>query len=143
VGLGAAGCEGRAHALRPVGVVAAVVAEHRQGRRQVAHEVGGGVPDLAPGVPEVRDMIDVAERDAGRVEAPAHRLGGERAVVLDPGEPLLFAEGDDLPVVQQCGGGVVVLAQPQYEHRHSRSSSVKLGKVLTPALAREESSSEG
>ncbi|XNL24817.1 hypothetical protein R8Z50_18055 [Longispora sp. K20-0274] len=96
--------------------VAAVVAEHREGVGQVPDEVAQGVLNLAVALPEVRHVVDVAEGDARLVEAPLRGALREGPVVLEPAEPLLLDEGDDLAVAQERRRGVVVLAQAEYVH---------------------------
>ncbi len=54
------------------------------------------------------DVVEVTRRDAGFVEAVAHRVRGKVVVVLLAGEALLLRGRDDRPVAHQAGRAVVI-----------------------------------
>ena len=86
---------------------------HRLGERPQAdrreREVGLEQPvELQDRLVIEGDEVEVARRDACRAQAVVDGPGREVGVVLLAGEALLLRRGDDLPVPQQGGGGVVV-----------------------------------
>ena len=58
---------------------------------------------------DVHDLVEGQDLESA-IQCGAAQLG-QGGVVLDPAEPLLLAEGENLSIVEQGGGGVVVLAE--------------------------------
>ena len=79
---------------------------------------GQHIGELAPAIGAIvavdRDVLDVAQRDAGLGQAVADRFAGEAAPVLDAPEALFLDGGDQGAVLHQAGGGIgVVGVQPK------------------------------
>jgi hypothetical protein len=55
------------------------------------------------------DVIDVVDRDASVIKAPADRLMRERRIALDACEPLFLSRVNDVAVFNQRGGRVPTL----------------------------------
>jgi hypothetical protein len=56
------------------------------------------------------DVVQILRLDARRLQAVLHRARREIRISLLPGEPLLRAGSDDLAVLHQGGGAVVVVS---------------------------------
>ena len=76
----------------------------RGGGEGFAERAGGAGSD-APAPPVDRDGVDLGHGDAGHAEAFRDGAERERAVVLDPAQPLLLDGGHDLAVPHETGGG--------------------------------------
>ncbi|MDG6103527.1 hypothetical protein Daura_35475 [Dactylosporangium aurantiacum] len=63
-----------------VAVVAGVVVQHAEGRREVPQEMLRGAPQQLSALKKVCDMTDVGEGDTGVAQAPLHRQGGKKIV---------------------------------------------------------------
>src|SRR5215469_13700105 len=72
--------------------------------------------NFGPALPEVRQVIDVAEGDAGLIQAISNCEGRKPSEMFLPIEPLLLSEGDDLAVLQERRSGVVVTTYAQDVH---------------------------
>jgi hypothetical protein len=66
------------------------------------------------------DVVHLVDGDAGVLETVLDRVEGKILVVADARETLLLRGGDDLPVLEQAGGRVVVVARDaENVHGHS------------------------
>jgi len=99
-----------------VGAIAALAQAIQHVARADAR--GQHIGKLAPAVGAIvavdRDMLDVAQRDAGFGQAVADRFAGEAAPMLDAAEALFLDGGDQGAILHQAGGRVgVISVQPQ------------------------------
>ena len=64
------------------------------------------------------DIVQPIGRQPGFVQTVVHRQRGKAGVMLDPREPLFLRRGDDLPIHNQGGRGVVVERGDAEHRRH-------------------------
>ena len=57
---------------------------------------------------ELDDMIDAIEVAAALIETIADRVFRKRRIMLLAGEPFFLSSGNNLAVLQECGGAVVI-----------------------------------
>ncbi len=74
--------------------------------------------ELAVGVLVENDAIERPPLEAAHTQACVDGVSRERRVVLHPRQTLLLLRGDDAPVDDQRGGGVVIVGADAEDRRH-------------------------
>ena len=65
-----------------------------------------------------RDEVELLDADAGLAQAGLDRVLGKIGHGASPGESLLLRGGDELAVVEQARGGVVIVGRDAEDGRH-------------------------